>query len=216
MDQYDLMFETVQKRYNTVAAQYYRDHLRNQINNGNHPNMMVQQPDYEKGRERSDQLLKTTRQVVPYSNIDSKKVLKMLLDKENIKYKYKVVDKSPERKPKGEGLNDEFEAYVTDLEQKNVENVDHLSQLQKHQKELLVSKSAQQNIIELQDYMSTIITEIDQTLPPYFICNFDSSTNEFVQSDVNNFKGGFISEPYSELSDYLDKDDFTNLLRVLG
>lgn len=37
-----------------------------------------------------------------------------------------------------------------------------------------------------------------------------------MQSDAADFKGGFISEPYSELSDYLDKDDFTNLLRVLG
>lgn len=85
----------------------------------------------------------------------------MLLEKENIKYKYKVVDRSPERKHRGEGLNDDFDAYVSDLEHKNVENVDHLNQLQKHQKELAVSKSAQQNIIELQDYMSSIINEID-------------------------------------------------------
>jgi hypothetical protein len=36
MDQYDLMDEAVQKRYNTVAAQYYRDLIKNKINGGNH------------------------------------------------------------------------------------------------------------------------------------------------------------------------------------
>ena len=31
MEQYDLMSDTIQKRYNSVAAQYYRDHLKNKI-----------------------------------------------------------------------------------------------------------------------------------------------------------------------------------------
>ena len=35
MDQYDLTSDTIQKRYNSVAAQYYRDHLKNKIKGGN-------------------------------------------------------------------------------------------------------------------------------------------------------------------------------------
>lgn len=41
MDQYDLMSESVQKRYNTVAAQYYRDLIKNKIKGGNHQSMIV-------------------------------------------------------------------------------------------------------------------------------------------------------------------------------
>ena len=51
---------------------------------------------------------------------------------------------------------------------------------------------------ELADYKDTIIQQIDETLPPY-MCP----------------KQNFV-EPYGELEDYLDKDDFTNLLGVLG
>jgi hypothetical protein len=50
MNQYDLMDENIQKRYNTVAAQYYRDYLRNKIKVSNLQSMLVQQPDYEAGR----------------------------------------------------------------------------------------------------------------------------------------------------------------------
>ena len=50
------MSETIQKRYSTVAAQYYRDHLKTKIYQDSKTNqtlkgMLVQQPDYEKGRE---------------------------------------------------------------------------------------------------------------------------------------------------------------------
>jgi uridylate kinase len=41
MEQYDLMHESVQKRYNTVAAQYYRDLIKNKIKGGNHQSMIV-------------------------------------------------------------------------------------------------------------------------------------------------------------------------------
>ena len=35
LDQYDLTCETIQKRYNSVAAQYFRDHLQNKIKGAN-------------------------------------------------------------------------------------------------------------------------------------------------------------------------------------
>ena len=69
MDQYDLTHETIQKRYATVAAQYYRDHLRNKVKGVASKNMIVSMPDYDKGRERSNQQLKVTKQIVPYSNL---------------------------------------------------------------------------------------------------------------------------------------------------
>jgi hypothetical protein len=50
MDQYGLMYQTVQKRYSSVAAQYYRDHLKNKIKGNNQKSMLVQQPDYNYGR----------------------------------------------------------------------------------------------------------------------------------------------------------------------
>jgi hypothetical protein len=60
MDQYELMSDPIQKRYSSVAAQYYRDHIKNKIS-GHSQAMIVQQPDYEKGRQRSNQLLKVTK-----------------------------------------------------------------------------------------------------------------------------------------------------------
>jgi hypothetical protein len=53
-------------------------------------------------------------------------------------------------------LNDDYDAYVTDLEQKNIENVDHLKQLCQHQKEIVAKKQVN-NAQELEDYMITII-----------------------------------------------------------
>lgn len=105
---------------------------------------------------------------------------------------------------------------MADLESKNIENVDHFKQLISYQKEITNSKN-DKNIQELNDYIQQIIPQIDFTLPPYYIPNFNTSTNQFVnKSEQTTLQGGNIAEPYSELSDYLDKDDFTNLLRVLG
>ena len=42
MDQYDLMTETQQKKYSTVASQYYRDHLKNKVSGENQKGMMLQ------------------------------------------------------------------------------------------------------------------------------------------------------------------------------
>jgi len=49
------------------------------------------------------------------------------------------------------------------------------------------------------------LAQIDCTLPPHYI-----------PKDSVNSKNGGIIEPYSELKDYLDKDDFSGLLDVLG
>ena len=63
--------------------------------------------------------------------------------------------------------------------------------------------------------MQTIFVEIDATLPPYYIPNYNPILNQFVPVGSPP-QGGQLSEPYSELADFLDKDDFTNLLSILG
>jgi len=55
--------------------------------------------------------------------------------------------------------------------------------------------------------MKTIFVDIDGTLPPYYVPR---------EAADGSLGGSTITEPYSELSDYLDKDDFSNLLGVLG
>ena len=54
--------------------------------------------------------------------------------------------------------------------------------------------------------MQIVCSEIDNTLPPYCMPNFDGKVP----------KEQYQLEPYSELSDFLDKNDFSNLLGVLG
>lgn len=55
------------------------------------------------------------------------------------------------------------------------------------------------------------MTQIDSTLPPYFIARSQSELQKQDQDNQNK-----IIEPYSELQDYLDKDDMHNLVNVLG
>lgn len=62
--------------------------------------------------------------------------------------------------------------------------------------------------------MATIHKEIDPSLPPYY-------TPQITQQQPGTYRSGShqsgeVLEPYSELGDYLDKEDFTNLLQVLG
>ena len=72
---------------------------------------MVSQPDYDKGRERSTNIMKITKQINPYSNIDCAELLISLL-------------KKCERGANN-AINEDYEKYVADLEQKNFLNVDH-------------------------------------------------------------------------------------------
>ena len=78
--------------------------------------MITQQPDYVKGRQKP-QAIKTTGQVVPYQNLDQKKLLKQMLKK---------------NKP----ILQSYEEYVGDLELRNVHNVDTLNQHIKYEHEL--------------------------------------------------------------------------------
>jgi hypothetical protein len=50
-------------------------------------------------------------------------------------------------------------------------------------------------------------------MPPYFNPTLNNG-NPFAAMPAA--PQGYVQEPYSELADYLDKDDFTNLLGVLG
>ena len=58
------MEHMVQSRYSTMAAQYYRDHLKLKVSNGDSGKkggLIMQQPDYEKGRARYAGHMKITR-----------------------------------------------------------------------------------------------------------------------------------------------------------
>ena len=74
--------------------------------------MLVQQPEYEQGRQRSNQQVSFTKQIVPFSNLDHNKILADLLKLEH-------------SENCGKNLNDYYEAYVNDIESRNIENVDH-------------------------------------------------------------------------------------------
>ena len=71
-----------------------------------------------------------------------------------------------------------------------------------HEDELLLNKN-QNNASELSEYKRSIKSQIEATLPPFFRCEEEGSHLKVV-------------EPYAELEDYLDKDDFDNLLGIIG
>ncbi len=115
--------------------------------------------------------------------------------------------------------------YINDLESKNIENVEHLKQLCKHEKEIIQNTKNPKNFEEFTEYKESVINEIDSTLPPFFIPRI-IQTQE--RTSINGFTSGIfnqnncesnedkIIEPFSELEDYLDRDDFTNLLNVVS
>jgi hypothetical protein len=102
-------------------------------------------------------------------------------------------------------LNDLYESYISDLESRNMENVEHFKQLLLHESEIMKSSKNPKNYQELTEYKESIMAQIDCTLPPHYIPKPSAAA-----------KNGGIIEPYSELKDYLDKDDFGGLLDVLG
>lgn len=211
MDQYDLTHETIQKRYATVAAQYYRDHLRNKVKGVASKNMIVSMPDYDKGRERSNQQLKVTKQIVPYSNLKNSEILAKLLVKDKEYLSKEDFDDGPIQT-----LNDLYEDYISDIESRNLENVDHYKQLCQHEQEIIANTKNPQNLQELAEYRETVLNEIDLTVPPYFNPHATDTRQLSAHKTGRNDLGPQIIEPYSELGDYLDKDDFSQLLSVLG
>ena len=90
-----------------------------------------------------------------------------------------------------------YNKAVGEMERGNVENCDHFEQLCKHEHEIVANKNSN-NTDELAEYKNNLLQQIDSTLPP-----FRSPNSKIV-------------EPFAELEDYLDKDDFSNLLSILG
>ena len=83
------------------------------------------------------------------------------------------------------------------MERRNFADFEHYEQLAQHEHIIEGSKNPQ-NKDEFAEYKSAVLERIEPSLPPF--------ENPHVQ----------IKEPYTELGDYLDGDDFTNLLSVLG
>lgn len=71
---------------------------------------------------------------------------------------------------KGNNLNEEYEKYLTDLENENVEKVQHFQQLCKHEREILQSTNTKyhKNLDEIADYKRQVMSEINEFLPPFF------------------------------------------------
>ena len=148
---FDLMDEKVQSRYSTMAAQYYRDHLKLKVSgDSNKKGLMMQQPDYENGRLRYNNHMKITRQIVRYKTLDQGKIMRHLM------------------KRKGTNLNEEYNRYITDMENENIEKVQHFQQLCKHESEILTNTKYHKNLDEIAEYKKQLILEINEFLPPYF------------------------------------------------
>ena len=113
-------------------------------------------------------------------------------------------------------LNDLYEDYISDVESRNLENVDHYKQLCQHEQEIIANTKNPQNLQELAEYRETVLNEIDLTVPPYFNPYATDTRQLSAHRTGRSDLGPRIIEPYSELGDYLDKDDFSQLLSVLG
>lgn len=68
---YDLQHATVQKRYNTVAAQAFRDKIKRQLESG-YLSSDQTYPTFDEGRQPLRSGEKVTRQIKPYSSINCK------------------------------------------------------------------------------------------------------------------------------------------------
>ena len=104
--------------------------------------------------------------------------------------------------------------YVGELEGRNVEHVEHFEQLCKHEHEILVNSKNAKNLDELSEYKDNILIQIDSTLAPFF--NPPSLSRDSARGSGAYNQQERIVEPYSELEDFLDNDDFSNLLSVIG
>lgn len=80
---YDLQNEPVQKRYNTLAAQFYRDKLRDLVNQaGTSRNGSM--PAIETGRQQFKADVRLTNQVKPFSELNNREILLELLSWQDI------------------------------------------------------------------------------------------------------------------------------------
>jgi len=70
---YDLMNEPVQKRYNTVAAQFYRESIKGALDSGSMlPSAVNRIPSFDEGRQAIKNEQKQTPQIRPYSQLNRK------------------------------------------------------------------------------------------------------------------------------------------------
>ena len=85
---YDLQNDTCQKRYNTVAAQYYRDKLKNALDTGISlpftSNTVKDPPFFDEGRQALKVEKKQTPQVKVYADLNNKDILAELLTWEHV------------------------------------------------------------------------------------------------------------------------------------
>ena len=129
------MEEKVQSRYSSMAAQYYRDHLKLKVSGDtNKKGLIQQQPDYTAGRQRFNNHMKMTPQTIRYQNLDQRQILKELL------------------KLKSKDLNEEYYKYLGNKETENMEKVQHFQQLCKHEKELVLNDKFHKNLDEIAVY----------------------------------------------------------------
>lgn len=114
---------------------------------------MMQQPDYENGRQRFNHHMKLTPQIVRYKNLDQRQILADLM-KQN-------------RKRKDGNLNEEYNRYIADKESENIEKVQHFQQLCKHEREIVMNTKYHKNLDEIADYKRQVMSEINEYLPPF-------------------------------------------------
>ena len=70
-----------------------------------------------------------------------------------------------------------------------------------------------ETVMQISEFRDSVLQQIDYSIPPYFIPNKEQLSSQTCGLNNSSYK---IIEPYSELEDYLDRDDFSNLLGILG
>ncbi|TNV72844.1 hypothetical protein FGO68_gene8289 [Halteria grandinella] len=104
MEYFDLAFESVQKRYSTVALQYYRE--KSKIEGST---FQREKPDYETGRKQASQ--PSTPQQVLYHELGQNNILQELLDQDQHSMSECELT-----------LHDRYSMYLLDLERMNEMN----------------------------------------------------------------------------------------------
>ena len=115
--------------------------------------MLIQQPEYDKGRERSNNgEIKITKQAISYSRLNHNVILQNLL--------------STSKKDLLKG----YRELIEEEERINKENVEHFVQVCQHETQLIAAngKNTQRNLQELNEYKQTIIKKIEPSISPFF------------------------------------------------
>eukprot|EP00347_Sterkiella_histriomuscorum_P008382 403345311 len=100
---YDLLYEPIQKRYNTQAMQFYRDRLRATVDGQTYSK---EKPSYEQGRKQVQ--MSTTQQPILYHYLNYRDIMQELFEWETLSL---IEQSSP--------LMQRFDMYIADLEKNN-------------------------------------------------------------------------------------------------